>query len=437
MGEVRKIPLLEEFFMLTKKQNDNVFRLKTIYSIYEKREGTMNKKIILLVAFAAFLGPFTQNIYVPLLPELQQQFHTTTLWINATLSIFTFMLAIMQMVYGPIVDMKGRKKVLIVGLSIYVVATIGCILSDSITTFLLFRGMQATGIAAGTIVGITVIGDLFEGPERGKAMSIFQMLVSLGPAVGPIVGGWVGQNYGHSSVFLILAIVGTIMLFLNALFLKETKPKDLAPVPFEWKNYLLAFTHPVSLMIIGLGALQFFVFHNYLALLAPIVQNQYGITPSQTGFVFFSLAVMMVIGTYIGGELLRRFDSKKILLVTATLHVLSVVLFVFTALSSFSLMLVSLVLFGLCLGLSGPVQTTLLIEPFPNNRGTVVGTYNFMRFIGMASGPIVGSLLFKESNMILPFIVAGVLFAAFVAWMWWFMGKVKKQQDYIKENSAG
>lgn len=397
----------------------------------------MNKKTVLLVAFAAFLGPFTQNIYVPLLPVLQQEFVTSTLWINATLSIFTMMLAIMQMVYGPIVDMKGRKRVLIFGLFIYVVATIGCIFSESITTFLLFRGIQAIGIAAGTIVGITVIGDLFEGQERGKAMSIFQMLVSLGPAVGPIVGGWIGQRYGHSSVFLVLAIVGSTMLLLNLFFLKETRPKDLQSVSFEWKNYLLAFMNPVSLSIIGLGALQFFVFHNYLALLAPIVQRQYGISPSQTGFVFFSLAIMLVAGTYMGGDLLRRFNPKKILLMTATLHVLSVVLFVLTALTSFPLMLVSLVLFGFCLGLSGPVQTILLIEPFPHHRATVVGTYNFMRFIGMALGPLVGSLLFKETHMVLPFIVAGGLFAIFVAWMWYFMMKVKKQEKSAMRQTIG
>lgn len=387
----------------------------------------MNRKTVLLVAFAAFLGPLTQNIYVPLLPALQQEFATSTLWINATLSIYTMTMAIMQMVYGPLVDMKGRKKVLIVGLSIYIGATIGCILSDSISFFLFFRSMQAMGIATGTIVGITVIGDLFEGHSRGKAMSIFQMLVSLGPAVGPIVGGWIGEKVGHSAVFLVLAIVGSTMLLLNLLFLKETRPKDLEPVAFEWKNYLIAFTNPVSLSIIGLGALQFFVFHNFLALLAPVVQKQYGITPSQTGFVFFSLAIMMVIGTYLGGETLRIFKATKVLLVTATLHVLSVGLFVISALSSFPLMVLSLVIFGLCLGLSGPVQTILLIEPFPNHRATVVGTYNFMRFIGMALGPIIGSLLFKPANMILPFIVAGSLFGVFVIWMWWYMLKVRKK----------
>lgn len=387
----------------------------------------MNRKTVLLVAFAAFLGPFTQNIYVPLLPALQEQFGTSTLLINATLSIYTLTMAIMQMVYGPIVDLRGRKRVLIIGLSIYIIATIGCVLASSITPFLIFRSMQAMGIATGTIVGITVIGDLFEGVARGKAMSIFQMLVSLGPTVGPIVGGWVGQNFGYSMVFLVLAVVGATMLLINLLFLQETRPTDLVPTPFEWRNYLLAFTNPLSLSIIGLGALQFFVFHNFLGLLAPVVQTQYQISQSQTGFVFSSLAVMMIVGTYVGGELLQRYRPAKILLLTATLHVITVGLFVITALSSFYLMLVSLVLFGLCLGLSGPVQTILLIEPFPNHRATVVGTYNFMRFIGMALGPIIGSLLFKESNMMLPFIFAGSLFAIFVLWMWWYMERIKER----------
>lgn len=148
----------------------------------------MNTKLIIyLVSFAAFLGPFTQNIYVPILPEIQKDFHTTSFLINMSLSAFTVTLAVMQMVYGPLIDTKGRRRILLAGILIYIGASVGCAFSPSVSWFLLFRVLQAAGIAAGSIVATTVVSDLFEGKQRGRAMGVFQMLVALGPVLGSVV----------------------------------------------------------------------------------------------------------------------------------------------------------------------------------------------------------------------------------------------------------
>ncbi|MGL1465738.1 MFS transporter, partial [Vibrio parahaemolyticus] len=83
--------------------------------------------------------------------------------------------------------------ILLLGLAIYVAASLGCFLSDSIEALLVFRALQAVGIAAGAVVAVTVIGDCFEGPARGRAMGSFQMMVALGPVLGPVAGGFVGE----------------------------------------------------------------------------------------------------------------------------------------------------------------------------------------------------------------------------------------------------
>jgi DHA1 family bicyclomycin/chloramphenicol resistance-like MFS transporter len=168
----------------------------------------MNPRLLtFMVAFAAFLGPFTQTVYAPILPELGAALSTTPLLINLSISIFTFVLAFMQIVYGPLVDRRGRRGTLLVGLAVYIVASLGCFLAQNIETLLVFRALQAVGIAAGAVVAVTVIGDRFEGAERGRAMGSFQMMVALGPVVGPVVGGFIGEHVDFHYVFLLLAVV--------------------------------------------------------------------------------------------------------------------------------------------------------------------------------------------------------------------------------------
>ena len=101
-----------------------------------------------MVAFAAFLGPFTQTVYAPILPELGGALRTTPFLINLSISVFTLVLAFMQIIYGPLVDRSGRKRTLLAGLAIYIVASLGCFLADRIETLLAFRALQAGSWAA-------------------------------------------------------------------------------------------------------------------------------------------------------------------------------------------------------------------------------------------------------------------------------------------------
>jgi DHA1 family bicyclomycin/chloramphenicol resistance-like MFS transporter len=166
--------------------------------------------IVYFLSFSAFLAQFTQSIYIPILPEMSEAFNTSSFLINLSISIFTVFLAIMQIVYGPLTDKKGRRKVLNVGLTVYTLASIGCFLSESIYIFLLFRAIQGIGIAAGSVVAVTVIGDLFEGKRRAKEMATFQMLITLGPVLGPIIGGFIAGRGDYHYVFLVSIILGLV-----------------------------------------------------------------------------------------------------------------------------------------------------------------------------------------------------------------------------------
>lgn len=184
----------------------------------------MKKKfLVYLVSIVAFFGPFTQTIYTPMLPEIQEQFHASQDAVNLTVSIYPIFFAIMQLVYGPLIDRYGRRKMLLLGILVFLMATVGAALSSSIGSLMIFRALQACGGAIGSVAAITVIGDLFEGRMRGRSMGIYQMLVALGPGLGPIFGGFIGHQYGLHLLFWVLLAISMVLWIALLLFLPETK----------------------------------------------------------------------------------------------------------------------------------------------------------------------------------------------------------------------
>lgn len=121
-------------------------------------------------------------------------FHTNTLIINLTISLFTIVLATSQFIVGPLTDIHGRRAVLLPGLLLFIGGSIICLSSSSIHWFLFGRFIQAFGISTGSVVAAAVIGDLYPPDTRGQAMSTYQTMVFLGPVVGPIVGSLIASE---------------------------------------------------------------------------------------------------------------------------------------------------------------------------------------------------------------------------------------------------
>lgn len=389
----------------------------------------MSPKLLLyLVAFAAFLGPFTQTIYVPMLPEAVDIFHTTSFLVNLSVSLYTFCLAFMQLVYGPLVDEQGRKKILISGLLLYLAASVGCYFASNITIFLLFRGLQAVGIAAGSVVATTVIADIFTGPARGRAMGLFQMAVALGPVLGPLIGGFIGGNFGISGISFVVTIVGLCIMLANLTLLPETKPEQAeAGQRFSPRQFVLVLRHPIGLGVIMLGFMQFYALYHFLVFLPTIFQQTYQYGPSSKAWMFLPLSAGLVVGSYLGGRLQERFSLTRTLLSSSSGATISILFFFTTFHLSVVFFMVTLACFGFCLGVSMPQQTTLLTNYFKENRATAVGLFNVFRFIGAGISPIIGSFLFHVGGVTLLYVSASLLYFFTVLWSYYLFRNGAKQ----------
>ncbi|WP_340135184.1 MFS transporter [Bacillus cereus] len=253
--------------------------------------------ILYVVCISALLGSFAQNIYTPILPMIQNSFHTSLYLVNVTVSLFTFVLAIMQLVYGPLIDTKGRKSVLIPSLVISTIGSIGCAFSANIYLFLFFRAVQAIGIAAIPVVSATIIGDLFEGKERGEAMSLYQMLLALAPAMAPLIGGYLGSINGHLSVFLFLSTLGIILLIINISLLPETKPNIIKQSKAQ-KNYSLILKNKTGFSITLIGFIQFCIYFCFLVFLPSILTNSFHLTVNKIGLMFVPMSLSIMLGSF-------------------------------------------------------------------------------------------------------------------------------------------
>lgn len=354
----------------------------------------MNKRLaVYTVSMAAFLGPFTQTIYTPMIPEVTRTMETTAFMVNLSISIFTIGLALMQLIYGPITDTRGRRKVLLSGITVYVLSTLGCYFSTAIEWLLLFRTLQAIGIAAGSVVAVTVIGDLYEGSARGKAMGTFQMMVYLGPVGGPIIGGLLGGRYDFHSVFLALAAAGILILAANAVVLRETKPEGAGARRIRLQDFANILGGRTGSSIILLGFVQYYVFYNFLVFVPGILTEHYGLSPEQKGLSVLPMSALIVLGSYIGGRLQARMDGARIVTASCFLNMLAVAAFIAVYPVSLWLLIGATLFVGLFLGVSLPVQTTLLTEEFVETRATATGVYNLVRYLGMACGPLLGSFI--------------------------------------------
>ncbi|WP_166705048.1 MFS transporter [Bacillus albus] len=365
--------------------------------------------ILYVVCMSALLGSFAQNIYTPILPMIQSSFHTSLYLVNLTVSLFTFVLAIMQLIYGPLIDTKGRKSVLIPSLIISTIGSIGCAFSANIYVFLFFRAVQAIGIAAIPVVAATIIGDLFEGKERGEAMSLYQMLLALAPAIGPLLGGYLGSINGHVSVFLFLSILGILLLMINISLLPETKPTVIKQ-PQAKKNYWFILKNKTGFSITLIGFIQFCIYFCFLVFLPSILTNLFHLTASKIGLMFVPMSLSIMLGSYCFKLLQKRLTTKQALFITSFFNIICVTLFSFTYNINIPFIIIVTSLYGFSMGLSMPTHTTLLTEEFVQERATAIGMYNFIRYLGMGTGPLVGGFLLFNQNYFWIFFLGAITF---------------------------
>jgi DHA1 family bicyclomycin/chloramphenicol resistance-like MFS transporter len=369
-----------------------------------------SKLELYLLSTSSLISGFSQFSYNALLPQVQEQLHTSIYWVNMTVTVPTLAMALMQIVFGSMADRQGRRRALLIGMILFVIGSIGASFANSIVILLIFRTIQGIGASAIPVVAAAMISDLFEGRERTKAMELYQLILALTPAVGPMIGGVLGGQFGYVSIFYFLAIMGAILLTANWFWLKESRPESAAVTKISINTYKMFLVHPKSRALLLLGVKQALASSAVLVFIPIIFHSQFGTTPETTGIAFLLLALSFVISMKFAGKLEKKWGSEKIFIIGCWLNVFSLLLFIGIEMISLPMAFVLVCIFGATYGMAMPPPLTILAGLFSEERATAIALYNLCRFVGMAVGPMLGAFLYTSGSAFLLYFINMLLY---------------------------
>lgn len=368
--------------------------------------------LLYLLCISAFFASLNQNIYSPIIPIIRDSFQVSITMVNLSVSIFIFITAIMQIVFGSIIDFKGARTILIPSIILTIIASIGCAITSNFTVFLICRILQAVGTAAIPLIAATTIGTVFQGEQRGSAMGTYQTMLSIAPAVAPVLGGFIGEKYNYPGVFWLLVAVSVILFITNWIYF----PKDRVGSKKELSgktlisHYASIFKSKVGSSILILSFFAFFLYFSFLVYLPILLTDHYQLSLQVVGLLYLPMAISLIIGSMTFKTIQSKISQKKLFITGNVVLALSVILFAVTHSKTLIGVTVALILHGISIGILTPLFATMIANEFEHNRGSAMGMFNFIRYMGMAVGPIVSGVLLAHFTPTVVFALFGGFF---------------------------
>ena len=315
------------------------------------------------------IGPFAIDMYLPAMPTIAENLHTSTAAAQMTLTAFFIAFGTCQIIFGPLSDMIGRKPPLYFGLAIFVIGSIGCALAPSVGWLIFFRFIEGVGGSAAMVIPRAVVRDLFTGMEATRMMSLVMLVLSVAPILAPLTGSALIVPFGWRAVFAAVTIVGALALALLFFFLPETRPAS-ERVPVSISGMLRGFARllrdPRFLGLTFIGGLSMASFFVFLANSSFVYINHFGLTPTQFSLAFAVNAIGFIGASQFAALLGGRVGMPRLVTSAVAAHtVFALALAAVTGLGADSLYLLMALLFCAfaCLGLVVPSVMVLALEP--------------------------------------------------------------------------
>ncbi len=378
--------------------------------------------VIILLTLLVAMGAISTDIYLPSLPSIAAEFSTDTASVQLTLSIFMIAFAVSQLVYGPLSDQFGRRPVLLGGMSLYLVASTGCAMADSIETLILARFLQALGACSGPVVARAIVRDVFGRERSAKVMAYMGTAMALAPVLGPIAGGFLQVWFGWQANFAVMAALGGLSLVGVLLLLRETNTNrnaGAAKPSRVLRNYGGLARDRGYIGYVLCSAFAFCGLFSFISASSFVFIGLLGLAPNIYGMCFAAVAGGFMAGTFFAGRLTTRLGIDPLVrvgtAVTMAAGSLMIALLWFGFLSVGSI-LIPMIAFMVGFGLLHPNAMAGAIGPHASRAGAASALLGFIQLgsaalVGVAVGHTLGD---SAMPMVLAIFLSGVAcFAAY------------------------
>jgi len=351
-----------------------------------------------LGAFVA-LGPLTIDMYLPALPTITVELETTSAAVQLTLTGTLVGLALGQLVLGPLSDRFGRRRPLLAGTALHVLASLLVLLAPSVAVLGALRVLQGVGAAAGAVIAIAVVRDLFDGRAAATMLSRLFLVLGAAPVLAPTIGGEVLRFTSWRGVFALLAVYGVLLIAMGFVAVRETLPperRSSTGIAGTLRSYGSLFRDRAYVGLVLVAGLTMAGLFAYVAGSSFVYQDEFGLDEQQFGLLFGAGAVWLIAATQLNPVLLRWFSPAQVLVAgTVAGAAAGTVLLVLAATATGGLFAVALPLWAVLFacGLALPNAPALALSRHGEAAGTAAALLGAVQFgVGAAVSPLVGLL---------------------------------------------
>lgn len=381
------------------------------------------RRLALLLGGLAMFGPFSIDTIFPAFPAIGASFGADKLAMQQTISVYLLAYAAMSVVHGPLSDAIGRRRVILGGLVVFALASVGCALADDLPTMLAFRALQGLSAGVGLIVGRAVIRDVFAGDDAQRLMSQVSMVFGIAPAIAPIIGGWILGWSDWAGIFWFLVAFSVALLAATFFWLPETWPQvarlSLAPKRLL-RDYAAIFLNPCFQRLAAAGAFNFAALFLYIASAPAFVVDLLRLNERQFGWFFVPMIGGMMIGAFVSGRAAGRISgTRQVGIGFACCGASAVANIAYNALVPqlsvpWAVLPMTLTAFGVALVF--PVLTLAILDMYPRQRGSAS---SLQAFTSLVVNAIVAGLLSPLLSHRGLHLAIGAACFTLLGWLFW------------------
>jgi DHA1 family bicyclomycin/chloramphenicol resistance-like MFS transporter len=383
--------------------------------------GTKRLQLGLLLGSLGLLGPFTIDAYLPSFPTIVEDYHTNASLVQISLTSCLLGLGLGQLIIGPMSDVQGRRKPLLIFLSLYLLASLTCAFAPNIYAFIASRFVQGFAAAGGIVISRAIVRDVYSGRELTKFFALLMLVGNLGPIIAPIAGASILAFADWTWVFIVLSFVGVVLLLTVAWKLEESLPQERR-IPSNFSQVVnnfgillkdrqfAGYTLTQAFIIAGIFA--------YVSGISFVYQNIYGVTPQGFSLLFGVNGIALIIGTQSVGRLSDTISEKTflkigLLIANTSAALLLVAIFLKAPLFLFA---VPVFFFVSSIAIISTTSFSLAMETQGHIAGSASALLGVLPFIfGSLTAPLVG-IAGEYSAVPMGIIIFSASFLAFLSY---------------------
>lgn len=362
------------------------------------RQRSPRSLIVLLSALVAF-GPLSIDMYLPSLPAIATDLSTHVSAVQKTITIFLIGFSVGMLIYGPLSDRYGRKKLLVIGMCIYILSTLGCIFVEKVEHLQLLRLFQALGGASASVLARALVRDLFSNAEIPKILSLMHIITMIATLIAPLLGALLIEHFHWTAIFIFLLIYSLACMLWTLLSIQAPAPMGQSNGVIS--NYKIVLSNRYAWAFILCNGFSFGGMFAYITASSFVFIHYYDFSPRQYALLFACNIFAIIVFTSINTRALKYTSSFQLLKIMAMISCCSGIYLAVITLLKLDAVVYQIMGLVVYVGVTGAIGTNTmsnLLQLLPQQAGTASGLSVSMQFAMGALLSYIVSLFFIDNH---------------------------------------